>query len=253
MVKEEKKRIVEELRKMMEEYPVVGVVDIYKLPSRQLQEMRKKFGDEVKIKVSKKTLIRIAAEGCSREDVKKLMEYLPQQPAMIFSRLNPFRLYSLASTLKSKAPAKAGDIAPEDIVVKAGITDLMPGPVISELTKVGIPVGVQEGKVAIKKDVVVVKKGEVISAELANVLRKLGIEPIEIGLNIAAVCESGFIYTKDVLELVDEFKEMIPEAHSRAVSLSIAVCYPTKQTIKFLLAKAFNIANALNSKIGGVS
>ena len=61
---------------------------------------------------------------------------------------------------KTAAPAKPGDIAPEDILVKAGDTPFKPGPIVGELQKAGIPAAIEGGKIVIKKDKVLVKKGE---------------------------------------------------------------------------------------------
>jgi large subunit ribosomal protein L10 len=151
--------------------------------------------------------------------------------------------------LKSQTFSKDGDVALNDIKISAGPTSLLPGPAITELTKAGIPAGVEEGKIAIKKDVVVVKKGEKISKDLAMALKKLGIETMEIGLNIVAIYD-GKIYTKDVLELVNAYPEKIKEAYNQALNLSVFICYPTKANIQQLLAKAFNAAKSIEN-LGG--
>jgi large subunit ribosomal protein L10 len=111
--------------------------------------------------------------------------------------------------------------------------------------------GVEEGKIAIKKEVTVAKKGEKISKEVANALRKLDIKPISISLNVLGFYENGMVYTKDILELVKIFPEKLAFAHQQAVNLSVNVCYPTRETIKLLLIKAFNNAKAIE-KMGGV-
>ena len=60
---------------------------------------------------------------------------------------------------KSTAPAKPGDIAPEDIIVKEGETPFKPGPIVGELQKAGIPAAIEGGKIVIRKDKVLVEKG----------------------------------------------------------------------------------------------
>jgi large subunit ribosomal protein L10 len=156
----------------------------------------------------------------------------------------------MVDKLKTPAAAKEGDIAPGDISVSAGPTNLLAGPAISELTKVGIPAGVEEGKIAIKKDVVVAKKGSAFNKALANALKKLGIEPMQIGLNIIAIYQNGMIYGKEALSLVGEgYLNKIREAFTQALNLSVSIGYPTKANISYLLAKAKLHADALASKI----
>lgn len=253
MVKEEKIKAVEELKKQMGQSLVVGILDMFKLPSRQLQEIQKKVRGKATIKVVKKTILKFAIKGSSKPNMQALEEIIPQQPAVVFTEQEPFKFYFLIDKMKSPVAAKDGDIAPNDILVSAGPTNLLPGPAISELTRAGIPAGVEEGKIAVKKDTVVAKKGDKISKQLAAALRKLSIEPIEVGLNVVAIYHNGMIYKKGALEFVNIFPSKLAEAFNQALNLSVAICYPTKENIKYLLAKAYRIASSLKNKIGGMS
>jgi len=252
MVSEQKKADVEKLRKMIEDYPIVGIIDMFKLPSRPLQNVKKKLKDEGIIKITKKSTLLLALKNAKKDGIQKLEEIVPKQPAIFLTKMDPFKFYALVDKVKTAAPAKEGDIAPDDIKVSAGPTNLMPGPAISELTKVGIPAGVVEGKIAVKKDVTVVKKGIIISKPLASALRKLNIEPMLIGVNIIGIFDKGMVYTKDALSLVGEgYVNKLKEAFNNALNLSVSISYPTKANIGFLLAKAAREANALEKITSG--
>ena len=95
--------------------------------------------------------------------IEKLKDHLNGMPSLMFTKENPFRLAANLMKSKSKAPAKAGQVAPSDIVVEAGPTGFAPGPVIGELGQLGIKTSVENGKVAIKENKVLVKKGEKIA------------------------------------------------------------------------------------------
>ena len=249
MVKEEKLKAVEELKKQIEQSSVVGILDMFKLPSRQFQEIQKKVRGKATIRMTKKTILKFAIKGSSKPGMQELEKIIPQQPAVVFTEEELFKFYLLISKMRSPTSAKEGDIAPEDILVSAGPTNLLPGPAISELTRAGIPAGVEEGKIAVKKDTVAAKKGDKISKQLAAALRKLNIEPIEVGLNIVAIHYNGMIYKKDALEFVNVFPSKMVEAFNQALNLSVAICYPTKENIKYLLAKAYRIASSLKNKL----
>ncbi len=249
MVKEEKIKVVEELKNLLESYTTICLIDIVKMPSKQLQEIRKKIRGEALIKIVKKNLLKKAMEKVEKKDLKNFEDEIPLQPGLILTNLEPFSIYKKINELKSFVFAKEGDVAPADIWVRAGPTSLPPGPVISEFSKAKIPAGVEGGKIVIKKDVLVAKKGEIIPASLANILRKLNIQPIKVGLNIVSIYSNGSIYRKDVLELINVYPEKIKEGFSRALSLSIGICYPTNENIGFLLSKAVNIAKNLENLI----
>lgn len=253
MVKEEKIKAVEKLKKEIDQSEVVGILDMFKLPSRQFQQIQKKIRDKTKIKVVKKSTLMYAINASGKPGIKSLEQIVPQQPAIFFTGQEPFKFYFLIDKMKSPVAAKEGDVAPNDILVTAGPTNLLPGPAISELARAGIPAGVEEGKIAVKKDVVVAKKGDKISKILAAALRKLNIEPVEVGLNVVAICHNGMIYKKEALNFVNIFPNKLVEAFNQALNLSVAISYPTKENIGHLLAKGYRIANWLKDKIGGLS
>ncbi len=251
MVKEEKLKAVEKLAEDLGKYKVVGVIDLYKFPTNQMQIIKKKLSDKVVMKVIKKSILLRAFEKF--ENLKPVQEKLPSQPAILLTDEDPFKTYLTISNLKSDVFAKDGDTAEYDIEVYAGPTNLLAGPVISEFAKVKIPTGVEAGKIAIKKDKTVAKKGDIISGDLASILRKLNIRPIKIGLNVVCLFD-GNLYLKEVLDLVgDNYLNKLKEAFAQALNLSVALGYPTKENIGHLLSKAYNEAKYLEDKIiGGV-
>jgi len=246
MVNPKKIEEVEKLVELIEEYPVVGILDLTKIPSKPLQLMRKILRGKAMIKVSKKSLIKLAIQKSKKKNLTKLIDYLQGQPALILSLIDPFKLFKILQSEKTPAPAREGDIAPKDIVVKAGPTPLPSGPVISLFQKLKIPIMVQDGKIHVREDTVVVKKGEAISADAASLFSKLGIEPMEITLNLVAAYEDGVVYTKDVLAVDEEaYKQSLIEAYLNAFKLSIGVVWPTKHNIEILIRKAYQEAKNL--------
>jgi large subunit ribosomal protein L10 len=250
MVREEKIKQVEELVREIEKSSVIGIIDMFKLPSKQLQEIRKKLRGKAELKTIKKSVFLHVIKKSKKEKISELEKLIPSELAMIFTGEEPFKFYLEIDKLKSPTFAKEGDETEEDIEIKAGATSLLPGPVISELGKVGIPAGVEEGKIVIKEDVTVAKKGDKISKELADVLKKLKVQPVKVGLNIVLIYKDGKIYSKEVLDLIKTYPDHLKGAFNQALNLSVAINYPTKESIKFLLIKNINAAKALE-KFGG--
>jgi len=247
-VKDWKKAEVEELAKLIENYKVVALSDLYKVKTAQIQELRKRFGDEVKFRCVKNTLARFALKKVSgkKPSVEKLEEYLKGSNLFIFTNISPFKLSILFEKNKINLPASAGDVAPEDIVVPEGNTGMSPGPVISELSDVGLPTKIESGSIWITRDTVVARKGEVISAKLASILSRLGIKPIKAGLTLKAAYEDGLIHSGEVLQInLDRYVEDFREAASFAYNLAANAGYPTPETLPILLSKALNEARNL--------
>ncbi|MFH1642193.1 MAG: 50S ribosomal protein L10 [Nanoarchaeota archaeon] len=245
-ISEQKKEIVKNISKLIREYPIIGAVNMENLPAPQLQGMRAQLRDKVQLVMTKRRLIKVALKQSKKEGIEKLEPYLRGMPALIFTKDNPFALFKVLKKSKSSAPAKPGQTAPNDLIVKAGPTSFAPGPIIGELGALGIKCGVEDGKVAIKQDSVVVEEGQIIGAKQAEILTRLGIQPMEVGLDLIATFEDGIIFTKEILNIdEDEFKNKLENAARWAVNLSVSAAYPTKDTIQLLISKSFNDAKAI--------
>jgi large subunit ribosomal protein L10 len=256
---------------------VIGIVEIGGIPAPQLQHMRSNLHGMASIRSAKNRLILRAIDEAGKKvkGLEGLKELIAGQTAIISTDMNPFKLFSQIKNTRTMAPAKGGETVQNDIEVKAGDTPFKPGPIVGELQKVGIPAAIQEGKVIIKSDKVVVNAGEKIPTEIAQMLTRLEIFPIEIGMNLHGVFEDGSIFKPDVLDIdIDQFigrmknasmnsfilaielgwvsKEtitpLIVKAHQNAYILAIEQGIINKDTIKSLLSKAFANMNALKNK-----
>ena len=161
--------------------------------------------------------------------------------------MNPFRLYKILEDSKTNAPAKAGSVAKDDIVVPKGDTGFQPGPFLGELQQIGANAKIDQGKIVVDKDAVVVEAGEVVSQQVASVLTRLDIKPMEVGIDLHAVFEEGAVYTSDVLA-IDEEETIanVQDAFTKAFNLSVFANIPTKDTIATIIQtaqrKATNVA-----------
>ncbi|MEE9525647.1 MAG: 50S ribosomal protein L10 [Candidatus Woesearchaeota archaeon] len=248
-----KKKVVKEIVKLMKEYPIVGAINMENMPAGSLARMRQQLREQCVIRMAKRRVMKYAFDEIKAEKkgINELVPHLKGMPALLFTKENPFSLFKFIKQKKSSAPAKAGQEAPRDIVVKAGPTPFVPGPVISELSGVGIKTEVKDGKIHIKEDAVVAKEGDVINAALAGLLQRLGIEPMEIGLDLVAVYEDGVIYDKKVLDIdEDKFMEDMQNAARWAFNLAVEVGHYTKETVGVLVPKAFREAKSVALEAG---
>lgn len=248
MVSEKKKELVKKLIEDINSYPIVGIVNMQNLPAQQSQNMRsmlKKKG--VKMVMARKKILLLALNESNKKDIKLLAEKIKGMPALIFTKENPFVLNSIIEKNKSEAPAKAGQEAPKEIVVKAGPTSFAPGPIISELAAVGIKTKVDAGKLVIIDDVIVAKEGDIISQQLAETLKRLDIKPMEIGLNLVAVWEDGLVFDAKQLYIDEkEYADNITLAAQWAMNLAVEAGVLTAETTELMLGKAYREAKAVS-------
>ncbi len=239
-VLQQKMDAVEEITKLISQHKIVGIANLQKVRAAQLQAFKKNLVGQVYMRVIKNTLMKLAIENCKdKPDLKKLKEHITGSNVYLFTDLNPFKLALALERGKVKTSAKSGDIAAFDVVVPAGNTAQPPGPIISQLNAVGLPTRIESGSVWVRKDTLVVRKGEIIDEKLASVLSKLGIKPVESGLVMDVVYDDGLVIMQDQLKVdVDGTRQTIGAAQAEAFALSLSIAYPTSESIIALLQVA---------------
>src|SRR3989344_7691406 len=227
--RELKTRELENVKGLINKYDTIAIGDLTNLPSSTLQRLRKKLKDKMFARVTKKSLISLALEQ-SNKNLSELRQSLDNSiPVLILSNEDPFKLFKLIKENKSKAFAKPNQLSPMDIIIPAGPTNFPPGPIIGELGAIGLQTGVEQGKIAIKKEKLIVKENEVIKPEIASILSKLNITPIEIGLNIVSIYKDKVVYQREILDIDEkQYINNLILANSQAFALAEKIGYRVK-------------------------
>jgi large subunit ribosomal protein L10 len=276
LTRDKKEEIVDNFEDMIEEYSVIGLLDMNNLPSKQLQQIKKEMKDFAVVRMSRKTLMDIALDNSEKEGIDALDTDEAVQPAFIFSKKDPFQLYSLIQNNKTSAAADGGEEAPSDIEVPDGDTGIGPGPMLGKLQGAGLNVQVDDGTIHVQEAGVIVERGETITDDDAEILNQIGIEPLEIGLDLVIAYSEGEIFTAEELDIdVDEYRSdvkaaasgafnlavnagiinettieaIVSEAAQKAKNLSISEGVPTDETIEEILAYAASGAEAVDSQV----
>ena len=237
-----KVRIVNEYAELLNKYNGALIVSITGVSAPVLHQVRAKLREEGDVlKVIKNTLLAKAIDRVAkrRRDLEKLKSYLIGQNAIIFTNKNPYLLKIFLDKNKVKREARAGDIAQSDIVIREGNTNLPPGPIISLFNKLKVPITIKEGSIWVSKDTVVAREGEEISSDLAELLKRLGMKPIEVSLKVKVAYSDGIVIEGKELELdLNEYENTLKECVQQALNLSLNAAYPTIETIELLITKA---------------
>lgn len=245
---------IEKVADLAQKFPVLAVTSLTKVRATQLMAVRKALRGHAEVLVVKNKLAVLGLQKAGIKNADKLLSQLTGQNALIFSTYDPFKLFLTLDKNKVFLPARAGDTAPDDIMVPAGNTSLPAGPVLSEFREAGIPTKIEGGSIWVNKDSVAVKKGAVISPKLSSLLSKLNIKPIRAGLTIALAYENGLIYAGDIVAIdLEEYRQSLLEAFGSARGLALVIGYVTKETAPELLAKAYREAMSLAVEAGFVT
>jgi large subunit ribosomal protein L10 len=243
-----KKETVKELDELIKGKKTILIASIKNIPTSQFQEITKKLRGKAVVKVPKKNLMFRALDSFQEETLKNLKEEIQSDVAILFSDMDCFELAAELVKNKTPAKAKAGQVAPDDIEVPAGPTELVPGPAISELGALGIQIQIDKGKINIKEAKVIAAKGEKISSGAADIMSKLDIKPFSISLIPLAGYDSHEkkIYLNIKIDREKTIEEL-KRAFGKALPFAVEIGYICKDTIGFLLGKAGMQARALET------
>jgi large subunit ribosomal protein L10 len=248
-VRQEKLDRVDRLASDILARPLTALVGVRGVPAGALQTMRREFRAKNRpITVATNSAIRHALERAVKErpGLAPLLEQVEDQTAVLAAEGNPFALYQEFARTRSPMAARGGEVAPNDIVVPAGTTNFKPGPIVGELQHAGFPAAIEKGKVVIKKDTTIVKAGGVISREVAGLITRLDILPLEVGLTLRGVVDGTTYYPQSVLAVdLDAQRAELARAAQRALGLALEIGYATKETAPLLLGRAHRRALAV--------
>lgn len=244
------------LLSLFEKYEFVAILRTEQIGSKQFQIIKKALRPKAIIHMARNTLMERALKTASekRKGLEKLIPFVEGSCAFAFTNISPFELNDLLQQNKAKAPAKAGSVSPVDIEIPAGNTGFPAGPVISELSQIGLKTRVQGGSVWITADHVAVKAGETVTKSQALVLSRLGLEPYVIWLKISVAYDNGTILSAEVFGISKS--DILDQLHSGAqesLSLALAIGYANDATVPILLQRAYAEARALALRAGVIT
>jgi len=250
-----KVEIVNEIIEDLTQYNTIGLIEMESIGAGTVQKLRAELRGRAKIKVAKNTLMKKALEMIAElAGADKLSDRIQGPVALLFTDDSPYKIANYLEKNKVPAKAKAGQISPKAVTVSKQNTGEPPGTIISELNSVGLPTRIEAGTVAIPEDTQVLEEGDRVSATLAAILGRLGIEPFEVGLSLILALESGEILERsDLLIDFDAYLNDLTFAHQQAVNLSVNAGILTDLTAPIVIGQAKQKALALAATIGYVS
>ena len=244
--RQRKHRMLQEYVSLLRGSRYYIVADIRGLPASVLKGIREVLRERgSQLKVIKNTVFLLALRSAGRV-VEGVEEVLRGQNAVVFTNENPFELMLFLEKRKITREARPGDIATNDIVIPAGNTGLSPGPILSLFGKLKVPTRIEEGSIYVVKDTVVAKAGDVITPELAELLNRLGMKPIESKLRVKAVCiDHKLVSPGEVVLDPKHYEERVKEAYAQALNLALNAALPVPEVVTHLVARAHAEALAL--------
>ena len=250
-----KQNLYQQMQELPKSYSVIALSSMSKVRAGQLMKIRKKFHNDITIKIIKNRVVQKSFEKINDiVGLDQLSSKLEGQCALMFTNISPFKLNLVFDQNKVYLPAKGGDVTKMDITIPSGNTGISPGPVLSEFKEVNVPTKIDQGTIWVSKDTRVAKAGDVITQKTAALLSKLNIKPIEAGIAVNFAISDGLVFGENDLKIdLKAYANELIMSHCQALLLAVESAYTTLETIKPLLSKANGLAESLASTSGYIS
>jgi len=158
---------------------------------------------------------------------------------LIFTNGDLVQIKDVVESFKQKAPAKVGQIAPEDVFVEPGPTGMEPTQT-SFLQALNIASKIVKGQVEISNRVHLIKVGDKVGQSEAALMDKLSIMPFSYKAQVKTVFDKGFVYPSSLLSLgANDIMQTLAKGLQRIATISLQIGVPSLASVPHLLASAY--------------
>merc|ERR1712038_2220314 len=201
--------------------------------SKQMQQIRISLRGEAVVLMGKNTMMRKAIRGHLENcpALERLLPHIKNNVGFVFTKEDLIDVRDMLLANKVKAPAKAGAIAPLDVIVPAQNTGMGPEKT-SFFQALSIPTKITKGTIEIIQDVPLIKAEDKVGMSEATLLNMLNISPFTYGLVVQKVYEAGSVFNPEILDITDEdLKARFMQGVATVAAVSLSINYPTLASV----------------------
>jgi len=221
------------LAQYFNDYPKCFLVGVDNVGSKQMQQIRHALRSDAVVLMGKNTMMRKAIKGNleSNPSLEKILPHLRGNVGFVFTREDLVEIRDRILEHKVQAPARAGALAPLDVMIQPQNTGLGPEKT-SFFQALQIPTKISKGTIEILNEIHLIKKDERVGASEATLLNMLNVSPFTYGLKIQQVYDSGTIFSPEILDITPEdLRVKFLQGVRNIAAVCLAIGYPTVASV----------------------
>ncbi|KAI3659765.1 hypothetical protein MP638_000894 [Amoeboaphelidium occidentale] len=238
---EKKTEYFNRLFKLLQDYHSVLVCNVDNVGSSQMHQIRASLRGDAVVLLGKNTMIRKALRTQVAEfpQYEQLLPLIKGNIGLVFTNGDLKDAREKIVSNRVRAPAKAGAVAPIDVIIPAGNTGMEPGKT-SFFQALGVPTKIARGTIEIVNDVHLIKAGSKVGPSEATLLNMLNISPFTYGLNVISVYDKGTVFDPSILDVSnDSLLEAFSQGVTEIACLSLALNIPTAPAVPHWLITGY--------------
>jgi large subunit ribosomal protein LP0 len=248
-ISDRKKAYAERLMSYVNDYKSILLVNADNVGSYQLQKVRLALrASNSVVLMGKNTMIRtiLKERAPAAHAIRTILPYVQGNIGFIFTNSDIREIRTMVEEIVEPAAAKAGTIAPSDVVVQPGGTGMDPGQT-AFFQSLNIPTKIFKNQIEILNRVDLIKAGDKITASAASLLSRLDIRPFHYGLKVVTVFDNGSVFSAKVLDLTeDDLSLKFINGLRQLAAIGMRIGYPTAASVPHLIVGGFKKLVALS-------
>jgi len=240
-IKQKKAAYMQKFISLLETYPRAVMVTVDNIGSHHMQKIRIGLRGLGVLMLGKNTLMRKAIKDSlpNHPDWESILPVIKMNVGFVFTKedLNSIKEKLLESRVP--AQAKAGILAPQEVIIPKQITTLEPTKT-TFFAALDIPTRITKGCVEILSDVNLCREGEKVGSSEAALLQMLDPKPFTYGLKLTHVFDDGFVYPARLLSTnVSDLYKAFAVGVSNVAALSLGLSYPSLPAFPHAVLNAY--------------
>jgi large subunit ribosomal protein LP0 len=239
--KEWKKNYFERLETCFTKWSKCVVVGIANVRSRQMQDVRIALRGKAELVMGKNTLIRRVMRDMVERvpHVEALLDHVVGNVGFIFTDMDCVALRDVLEEHRCVAPAKAGVVAPVDVVLEPGPTGMGPEKT-SFFQALNLGTKIVRGSIELITSEHIITAGDIVGISESKLCNMLGISPFFYGIELVMIMEGESIYPPAVLDIKPEtLLASFRSAANNVAAICLEIGYPTTASIGHSIMNGF--------------
>jgi len=240
-IKKKKAAYMQKFVDLLEQYPRAVLVTVDNIGSHHMQRIRKSLRGFGTLLLGKNTLMRKAVKDnlAKHPEWESILSVIKWNVGFVFTNEDLRALREKLLESRVPAQAKAGILAPQEVIIPKQITTLEPTKT-TFFAALDIPTRITKGCVEILSDVDLCREGEKVGSSEAALLQMLDLRPFTYGLKLTHVYDEGFVYPARLLTTsqADVYKAFATGV-SNVAALSLGLHYPSLPAFPHAVINAY--------------
>jgi large subunit ribosomal protein LP0 len=217
------------------------LVNADNVSSLQFAKIRQQLRGQAVIVMGKNTMMKKVIRGLLEDypDYERVLPLLVKNVGFIFTNGDLKAIRDVVLENKVAAPARAGALAPVDVIVPAQNTGMGPEKT-SFFQALNIQTKISRGSIEIVSDVHLLKPGDIVGQSESTLLNMLKISPFSYGLKVNTCFDDGSVFDQEVLDITEEdIIKRFQASVNNVAACSLKIGYPTVISAPHSMANAF--------------